>query len=208
MKNQKGRPPLVPIQSHHRDAVLAVSKHEAGHYISARVLGFRAGDLCVTMFTGNDGDQQAHQAGADIKLFKPLTLDGVLDYLESRVMVLTAGALSETLKNGEFDNDAAIRSTNHGGARNDKAKVTEFLQLIRNLKHPDTNDEAEIHNELNRIYDDLWLRASALVKQEHELIEGIGQRLASQVTHFGQKAIITAMDLNALPKLQERFPGG
>lgn len=179
-----------------------VALHEAGHYVAARVLGFKTGDLELTMQDGG-----GHHASCDIKLYQPLTDEAaIVDYLERRIVVLTAGAMSETLRNGEFDNQAACDSSNTGGAMNDRAKAREHLQLLRNIQHKTApSDENEILAQMSVIDQALWKRAGELVVAEYEQIEGIGPALAARMLHLGQRAVLTGAEIDALPAVRARF---
>lgn len=180
-----------------------VARHEAGHYVAARVLGFKTSDMELTMHDGQGG----HHASCDIKLYQPLADEtAIVDYLERRIVVLTAGAMSETLRNGEFDNQAACDSLNTGGAMNDRAKAREYQQLLRNIRHKTApSDENEMLGQLSVIDQALWNRASELVVAEYKQIEGIGAALVDRTRHLGQKAVLTGAEIDAMPSVRARF---
>lgn len=191
------------IPPHVFQIVQQLARHEAGHHVAARVLGFKVGDMELTM---NDG-RGAHDASCDIKLYQPLADEAaIVDYLERRIVVLTAGAMSETLRNGKFDNQAACDSSNTGGAMNDRAKAREYLQLLRNIQHKTaSSDENEILRQMSVIDLALWNRAGDLVVAEYEQIEGVGAALADRMLHLGQKAVLTGAEIDAMPRMRARF---
>ncbi len=63
-------------------------KHEAGHYVAGRALGFVTKGIAMTIQNKN-----GHSGGAEVEL-EPLIVstDALIDYLERRVQVLYAGA--------------------------------------------------------------------------------------------------------------------
>lgn len=190
------------IGSYYRADILRIGQHEAAHYVSARVLGFKTGaiDLTMTDLAG------AHLAGAEITPACALRdLASVVDYLERRVVVLYAGAWGESLKNGELDPERAARSLSEGGAVQDHQKASELIQLIRNIRFPDAQPEDEVQSGLTMIFDELWDRAASVVKGDHEMVEGLGRRLASDTKYVGERTTFSEEELEGLPSIQMRF---
>jgi hypothetical protein len=67
-----------------------VARHEAGHYIAARRLGFKTGRIYVAA-----GVLGGANGGSEIELMTPLTtLEEVADYLERRCQVLLISPLN------------------------------------------------------------------------------------------------------------------
>lgn len=188
--------------SYRRDTVLRVAKHEAGHYIVARVLGFKTGEISLTMLDMNGG----HSASSVIVLAQPLACDpSIMDYLERRVSVLYAGSIAEALNNGVVDNDAALKTARELGGVRDWDKARELVQLLRNLRYPDVTTEDEIQAGLTELDLKVWTRATEIIVQEHELIEGIAGRLAQDTKFLHRKVTLTEADLAAMTALQQRF---
>jgi hypothetical protein len=189
------------LPQHLRDLAQLIGRHEAGHYIVALALGFRPGDLKLKII----GPIEGHEAGAGIKLGQPLTnREDILQYLKKRVQVLYAGVLAQSLEQKKINNDAALEYiTNHG--KDDYSKVRELVHLIRNIEYPDDNSEEEKQRHLNEITDDLWNRAAAIVEAEHELINGLGRRLASEVKEVNVEARLTEETICQLPAIIKRF---
>ena len=70
-----------------RGAVTTTIRHECGHLVVARSLGFPTGGIHLS----------AAEAGASIDLLLSLkTMDEVLEFIERRVQVLYAGSLADT----------------------------------------------------------------------------------------------------------------
>lgn len=197
MKNRQ-----QPIASYHRRDICRIGQHEAGHYIVARVLGFRTGSISLTITDLSGG----HRAGSEIIPACALSGDeSIVDYLERRVIVLYSGALAESISNGQLDNDSALKSIRTGGGMRDYDKARELIQLIRNLKYQSAATEEEIQNGLDLIDNELWNRAAAIVETEHLLIVGLGSRLASEMNFVGQSFTLSEEELESLPSIQERF---
>lgn len=193
---------MNPLPDHLRQQAFRTAKHEAGHYIIARALGFRTGGIKVKV-ERNGG----RSGGAFVHLNADLTDNAnVLQYLRGRVLSLYGGVLSEALGigTGVVDNEAALDFIKTSGAT-DHAKVREFVNMIRNIQHGDDLDEKNWQPQLDAIESELWNEASAMVTKEHKLIEGLGGRVASLVVQLNVDYELTEEEINTAPAIQERF---
>lgn len=191
-----------PIDPHYRKKICRIGQHEVGHYIAARVLGFKTGPITLTMFDLSGG----HHATAEIILCCSLKGSQEIDsYLERRAIVLYAGALAESLNNGNIDYDYAIEAVKTGGAVRDADKVRELVQLLRSIRYPDTTTEEEVQAELDKLEFDIWNKAAEIVMADQEIIVGLGQRIAGDVKATNQKVALSAQELESLPVIRDRF---
>lgn len=192
----------MSIPLNYRPIVKQVAQHEAGHYVVARVLGFKVGEISLMMTDFRGG----HEAGSTIGLAMPLrTVEDSIQYLESRIQILYAGALSEALQNGEIDNALATASLNTGGGARDFGKIQELMNLIRNLKSPDAFGEGATRASLSGINNELYNRAAEAVMCEKDIIDGLAARITSDVRSLNQRVVISEQELLVLPDLVARF---
>ncbi|MBD9564426.1 peptidase M41 [Pseudomonas sp. PDM09] len=171
----KKMPPAI------REHALQIANHEMGHYVVARALGFETGDvtLKVTM-------DLRHQAGASIILTRSISsIEEMKEHLESRLIVLFAGAMSQTLpaKHSARKLVDKLKATailnGELGAEQDYAKVRELRHLLRNISHPATDPASSerITAELKEITDRVWLRTQQIVEALADTITGLGATL-------------------------------
>lgn len=176
-----------------------IGRHEAGHYVIARVLGFTTGDITILL-----GPGQTHKGGAAITLVEPLrNVSDITLYLERRIQVLYAGALAESMDFGEID-EAKSCSILESADSQDGAKAREFVLLLRSIKYPETPVESA-QSELNSIGSELWTATIKLVNEHKAMIQGIGNRLADLVDVYGTTFTLTTHELNSIPEVQKRF---
>jgi ATP-dependent Zn protease len=172
MGMNKKMPPAI------REHALQIANHEMGHYVVARALGFETGDvsLKVTM-------DLRHQAGASIILTRSISsIEEMKEHLESRLIVLFAGAMSQTLpaKHSARKLVDKLKATailnGELGAEQDYAKVRELRHLLRNISYPDTDaaSSERITAELKEITDRVWLRTQQIVEALADTITGLG----------------------------------
>jgi len=180
---------------------MPVAQHEAGHFVAARVLGFRTVGISVEMLP-NGG----HNGGAEIALSEPLqSLGETMEYLRRRVQVLYAGALAQTLRENaprvEADQEQACKFLRAGGgAEQDYAKARELMRVLRNIQHSDTEgtDEKLSDQQLAQIERDLWAGAVNIVEKNGVAITRIANLITSRMSRSNQKAKITNDDLDAI----------
>ncbi len=171
----KKMPPAI------REHALQIANHEMGHYVVARALGFETGN--VTLKVSMD---LRHQAGASIILTRSISsIEEMKEHLESRLIVLFAGAMSQTLpaKHSARKLVDKLKATailnGELGAEQDYAKVRELRHLLRNISHPATDPASSerITAELKEITDRVWLRTQQIVEALADTITGLGATL-------------------------------
>jgi len=191
---------------HLRQNARPVAQHEMGHYVAARVLGFRTGEVSVTV-QWPDG----HHGAATVTLPQSLsTLDDVRYYLRNRVQILYAGAAAETLPcnctEKKVDSEKAIKIINNpgNGAETDHAKARELIHLLRDMEHSDCDvgDEVLVQCQLDNLSQELWNQAVALVELHADTIVGLAGNLSSRVQAPNEKIEITAQELENIPSVK------
>lgn len=168
-----------------RDHALQIARHEMGHYLVARALGFATGGVTLTVTR-----DLRHKGGASINLVQPISsLQTMTAYLEARIMVLLAGAMAQSLSPScapkqRIDKSKATAILNGAfGAERDDAKIRELRHLLRNLLHPETDPEStdRIAAELKAINDRLWQRTLDMVETFAETITESGAMLVDRM---------------------------
>jgi hypothetical protein len=147
------------IDLNRRGAVTSTIRHECGHLVVARSLGFPTAGIHLSPTKAG--------AGIDLQLsFK--TIDDVLEFIEKRVQVLYAGSLAESLSRNKIQFEVAdklLMST----AANDFAKVRELVRMWVGLKHPDVT-ESKFEEKLTKANDRFYNKAAKLVESNADLI--------------------------------------
>jgi hypothetical protein len=169
-----------------------IARHEAGHYIAARCLGFPAAEITLELQIFN-----GHKAGSSVTVGQPLeSLPAVVSYLRKRVQVLFAGALAESLRHGKVNQDYALKCLEEKGGTNDFAKARELINLLRNIEHHETMTPETAQAELDPLSEKAWTDTISLVEGEADNIEALASQLAKEVKAVGTKFTISADMLN------------
>jgi len=120
--------------SYYDNMVFPLARHEAGHYVAARALGFKTGSIKLTIIDLEGG---YHLGGSEVELDRALyKIDDIMKYLEDRVQVLYAGALAQSLSNGKVVCEDAVEILKKRGGWADLANAREHIPLIRNIRYP------------------------------------------------------------------------
>lgn len=193
--------PQRPAQIPHslRSTVRKIALHEVGHMIAAKATGFQTGPIKLE-FTDIRG---GHRGEAEINMPRPLrTTDETMEYLSDRVVVLWAGALAEAFVGNTSNLDTKLKAAsdclNIGGGIHDHAKARELINLLRNLRFPDTKTEVKRQEELNAIEQEVWKRAINIVQANEELISTIAAKLARMVKLTATKYTLSVEDIAAI----------
>lgn len=183
-----------------RETALRVAKHEAGHYIVSKVLGFEAGVISLRLLDLIGG----HSGGAEIKLSEgPLEQPYISGYLRRRIQTLYAGALAEALKGGEIIPDQAYNCWKEGG-RGDFDKARELLHLLRNLT-PLPIQADEIEKQLTALETELMNEAGKIVEHESEIIEILAKTLVNKMSKINVQYKLECAEINSIPEIIARF---
>lgn len=151
----------------------AVARHEVGHAIVGRALGFQLGALHIGVSSAS-GD---HSGSAGATANRPLNGEAeIMRFLDDRVVVLMAGTMAEAerpeLVGRGFDN--AFR-----GSWSDHSKAMDFIQLLANMKGVSFS---QCHDE---DYPRLRGRTFDIVREQYRLIECITSQLMERIKVFG-----------------------
>jgi hypothetical protein len=135
-----------------------VLRHEAGHMIVARVLGFQTDRLVY---------KNSH-AGAELAIDLTLPdIAAVTEFIRRRVPILYAGVLAESLNGGKVDNDKALRLIRGPEGADDYSKARELIRVFAGVER----GEREYQPVLDKLDDEVWNKATSLVETYEEQID-------------------------------------
>lgn len=156
----------------------ALCRHESGHHVVARMCGFRTGTihLKVDLNGGRSGQAKVILSGAVDNL------DKVETYLENRVKILYAGAAAEALRGKWVDQCQAKEILGKTGGETDWARARDCIQLLRNVKFPDEDDDKEIQNQLEGLNQASWSDTVSMVEKSADVIDRLVEMMKGKVT--------------------------
>lgn len=183
-----------------------LARHEIGHWIISRRLGFGAGDVTAKLTFGMGVPPVGRDGGSEITLRQDLTsIEETKAYLERRIQVCWAGVVAEALDphQHKVDIDEACRLASGQSGQTDAKIARELNQLLRNLKW--SSVEGDTLTQLKTLSDDLWERTIKLVEAESELIIGLAHNLTDRIraAGIGVKVTFPAAEIEALLGVQQ-----
>jgi hypothetical protein len=195
-------PPRIPVQPGNRDAARAYARHEFGHWVVARALGFDVGEVTLTAHLGHTPG-----GGSRIDLDHCFADIGeASSFLRNRIQVLHAGCVAQSLVGGQTQQPIydAARTTN---GVDDYAKVRELTRILRGCTVGSKADSyVEAQAQITKIDSDLIAATVAIVEKHAALIEALATNLVGRLAYFGEAVTMSKAEIEAIPGFKNHFP--
>jgi hypothetical protein len=178
-------------------------RHECGHLIIAKALGFRTGAIVLNV-------TQAH---AELDIIPSCgTLAETEEFIERRVMVLYAGVVAQSLQNKQIVPQVCtdlLKTT----ALDDWRKIQEYVRLLAGIKHPGCKTADEFAPKLKDVDDYIANKAGEIVDKRKELILSLcnfffQRRMAALKVrnHPSEKFVVTRDEIDNFLPIRQAFP--
>lgn len=196
-------PERVAIPASLRVTPLAqIARHEIGHNVVARILGFDTGEVSIKLL----GLEPRYRATSTIIAVRPLgNVEDILNHLENRIVTLLAGVVAEAHSVDNIGNNDIEYALSYGGGEYDHQIIRELVHVVRNIRHPSESGHELVQKGYDKIYRAMRRRCVDIVSQEYELIAGLALKLSARLQWIGDGVGWLAEDLAALPEIQARF---
>lgn len=165
-----------------------IARHEFGHAVAARVLGFKTGEFSLLLKASN-GDHVA--TSLTIPDAPTPAITDVENYLERRIIVLMAGTMSEPSEAKNLESEF-FSAWEDDAAESDRQKVIELIQVLLNIRGKAGPGQAA------RCLRELALKTLQIVRFHHSLIFRSASVLSGRITSFGQTATMTGEEFEGL----------
>jgi hypothetical protein len=198
----KGGTRMMDFEIEALERLLPTARHEFGHYIVARELGFEAGDVTIA----SPGAIAGPGGGTALTLIFSITsLGDLVTYCEKRVQVLMAGVLAEAMENGSID-DCKANLYAETSAANDYAKWRELIRIMRAVAYPASTDPETVKSELATIRDNLWNATKEILMKYQAPIDKLSDELARRSVFGSGPPVFTAEELAVHSDIRKLFP--
>jgi hypothetical protein len=164
-----------------RSQILEMTRHECGHILVARALGFNSSDLTMSH----------EQFGAGIDLYPSLsTTAEAIDFLRRRLQILHAGVQAQSLSPGGLVRYIDCERYLNSNAKDDFSKIRELTRVLVGLTHPNSSPQ-EFADELLETGEFLFRAAKAIIEANALVVVAlqkyIQNALADHLTNGGRK---------------------
>jgi hypothetical protein len=190
---------LVEIPDELRHLIRQKARHEYGHWVIARMLGFKPGEVTLRVLN----KEGHHEGTSSIDTYRPLArTEEILDYLERRMQILFAGALAEA-PDAAMVGDDYVETTcfTSGGGAHDAGKIHELIALHINLSQPDGDDPMA----RAKLYQAMRASAETMVFREFPLISALADRHAQKLTVLERGWGYSRENIESTPEFENRF---
>lgn len=192
-----------PFPDHLMPSAVNLARHEMGHWVIARRLGFVPCSVTALIHLngGRDG-------GSEIILSENInSIEEIILYLERRIQVCWAGVVAEALGGGntavKVDPAYARSLLKEAGGRTDAKVARELLHCLRNLRGASL--QGDCATQFGAIFSDLWGKTIDIVEQHSEIILALASNLSERIRGAGvsQKAVFQAHEIEELEFIKE-----
>ena len=164
-----------------KETLMKVLRHELGHWLVARHLGFDVGDIEIEVIKLDEkkggANQYTHRGSS--KVFLEPTIKSFSDlhnYLDQRIQVLYAGVLAQThrqnLNDEELGNVIAL------DAQGDQDKIEELSILVRGWIRETDMDTAVLDKKTNEFITESWNKCKASIAELYPTLGKMANELA------------------------------
>lgn len=195
------------INSQFKERRNSLIKHELGHWLTARHLGFDVGGITLRIDLAIDRRSNkpffGHHGTAHIDptpIFKDL--NEVETYLINRLTVLYAGVAAQVMDLEDATEDLTTKLLNTDGA-SDLRVIQELMPIIQGIRSRHPTDRETRANDAQPIMHEVWDNARELVRELKPKFEILIPKLESRHTnynitaHISHEELISFLDLTA-----------
>ncbi|MFJ7140662.1 hypothetical protein [Pseudomonas protegens] len=160
---------------------MKVLKHELGHWLIARHLGFTVGDIQITIIKldkkKSGANQYTHSGSSKVFLEPTLkTFSDLHNYLDQRIQVLYAGVLAQT--HGQTLTDEELGNVIALDAKGDQEKIEELSILVRGWIRETDMDTTVLDQKTNEFITESWNKCKASIAELYPTLEKMANELA------------------------------
>jgi hypothetical protein len=186
-----------------REVRLKVLRHELGHWLVARHLGFKTGNIEITVHQ-NDGPRGSKvyvQEGTSMVFPDPVikNTDELKTYLEQRFQILYAGTYAQV--HGQNLTEEEIDQVMEVDAGSDLRVIRELAPILRGMQFGAEQGAEEFERQFQEITGPIKQKTQMLIAQLFPMIDWIATHLAPHVMKHGARYPFTPIHITDFEKL-------
>ena len=159
-----------------------VIRHELGHWLAAKKLGFCVGDIGITIHENFSGFGYAGTANI-LPCHKIDDIEDLKNYLRNRIAILFSGVLSQVMIKDEAEiSSRLVEKLLASDGADDNSKIIELTHILRGVLYSDNmSSEMEIQQR-SEIMSSCWELACSNLEEYKDLIDFLLNEIGKCVT--------------------------
>lgn len=169
--------------------------HEAGHWIVAKHLGFKVGDISLTvqMVTGINKKSNFYGNGSSFVYPDPyfISLDHVDDYLINRMAILIAGVTAQKIVD-----EMPLQEIWEKCGSDDNEKIKELSYILHGIRFDNNEFTADQKlDQINGLTQEAGEVARSIIEKEQKNLERVADWLAAQVKKVDKQFTFSLIEI-------------
>lgn len=183
-----------------QETLMKVLKHELGHWLLARHLGFAVGDIEISVWKCDEkkgGANQYVQDGSSRIIPEPIlkSLDDLHDYLDKRIQVLYAGIAAQI--HGQRLTEKEVGMVIELDAPGDQKTIEELAILVHGLISDGSTDPVILDDKKNEFITASWEKSQSCIAELYPTIEWMATQMA-RVYKSGHRNVFKLEELEKM----------
>ncbi|MBR5964587.1 MAG: hypothetical protein IK015_00485 [Treponema sp.] len=197
------------ISQSQNDEQTRVTKHEAGHYIVNRAFGYVPTTISLTYNKVTYG----YSGGCEVTYYTIYQKRrDLVDFCKKRCIILLSGSVAGALNSAtnKVDIIKAWKDFNSETGLNDKIKYDVIMNFYINFRFGYIKKH-KIYNPIKYFNEEFMKEAVKMVEENLKFINGIGNRLLSEINRqlpTNGDVVLDYTDFNKMPSITKEFGKG
>lgn len=164
-----------------------VIRHELGHWLTARELGFGVGSIEINILQNRIG--LGHEGVATIlPCHRIEEIECLNNYVKNRIAILFSGVLSQVMAKDEAEvNSDLVEGLLASDGADDNSKIIELCHILRGSLYKDNMSAENELEQRNEIMNACWEIACSTLKKNKKLIGFLVDKICSEVIQSNKK---------------------
>ncbi|MCF7515330.1 hypothetical protein L3V43_17730 [Pseudoalteromonas sp. L23] len=164
------------------EILLSVSKHELGHWISAKSFNFNEDYIRILYRSHWNGNIYPDAYCKSFPQADCPDIESVYQYLENRIVCLQSGVASEFMISSDGKIDISkVEEAYKDSASNDNKQINELINIARGIRFAGEIDSKYEMNQKQTIADECWRKTEEIIVEHYFFISEMSKLMADEL---------------------------
>ena len=161
---------------------LSVSKHELGHWVSAKLFDFNEDYIRILYESDWRGNIYPDAYCKSFPQADCPDIESVYKYLENRIVCLQSGVASEFMISSDGNIDISKAEEAYiGSASNDSKQINELINIARGIRFAGKIDSKYEISQKEEISDECWRKTEEIIVKNYDFISEMSRLMADEL---------------------------